>query len=888
MDWHSQTAQEIARQLEIDINWGLSHQEVLKRRKKHGLNQLAAEKPISPFRIFLRQFNSLVIWVLLIATLISFFLGEWLNASAILMIVFLNSVIGFVLEYRADRAMSALKKLTAPKAKVLREGKQVIILAPEIVPGDILYVESGDVIAADGRLFNLSALKTNEAPLTGESLPVDKNIEIYPIKTLISDQKNKIFMGTSIVYGTGKAIVVATGMKTEMGRIADLLQTASSEQTPLQTKLNQVASRLLWSSFLIVVIIFILGLWRNIPLFTLLMSAVGLAVAAIPEGLPAMVTIALALGVQRMSRRRVLVRHMAAVETMGCLQVICADKTGTLTLGENTARKLMIDKNVYTIFGEGYNLLGDFVCGDTKINPLEDKNLQLMLWAAAACNNAEISEEKKSVKVTGDPTEIALLIVARKAGITLPQINAAMPRVQELPFSSERKRMTIIRHDKEKFVAFVKGAPEVILGRCTTLLSHDGIRVMTTEDQASMRQACIWMASEGLRVLAIAKKETTLIKDKDFSESIETNLVLLGLIGMQDPPHPETKGAIKQCQQAGIKPVMMTGDHPATAQAIAEELGIFLPGDKILTGYDLDSLSAGQLSDHIKQVAVYARVLPEHKLKIIRGFKNHGMIVGMTGDGINDAPALKEAAVGIAMGRTGTDVTKEAADIIITDNNFSSIVAAIEEGRTIYNNIVKSLAYLLAGNAGELIVMFVALLVGWPLPLLPIQLLWINLITDGLPALALATDTSSPDILSKPPREPNQSIMNKQFFKHILLVGTLTATVTLSAFAYYIATHDLIQARDAAFSILVTAELLRAFGARSWKKNIWQINIFSNLRLFLIISISFSLQIMIHHVPLLQNIFGIGAVSWKECISWVLLGIIPLAVLELAKLLRKT
>ncbi|OGT44229.1 MAG: HAD family hydrolase [Gammaproteobacteria bacterium RIFCSPHIGHO2_12_FULL_40_19] len=887
--WHTGTPQDIAVRLKINLSRGLSERDAQDRLQESGFNVLTKQKKSSPFKIFLQQLNNLVIWVLLGAVIISFALNEKIDAFAILTIVILNAIIGFILEYRADRAILALQQLAAPKATVFRDGHAIVIPASHIVPGDILLLEGGDLLAADARLIEVSSLKTNEASLTGESLPVEKDIELCTAAAPLGDRKNMVFMGTAVVNGTGRAIVIATGMQTEMGHIAKLLGEATRAETPLQKRLNQVGSRLLWICFSIVILIFVLGLLRNIPIFQLFMSSVSLAVAAIPEGLPAVVTVALALGVQRMVRRAVLVRRLSAVETMGCLQVICTDKTGTLTVGEMTARKLVTSEDVYTIHGEGYNLIGNFVREQQDVNVYEDSLLSSAMVAAAACNNAEITLRNNGLTVVGDPTEIALLVAAAKGDIWRDALESSHPRVKELPFNSERKRMTIVCQRENQLYAFVKGAPEIILDRCTHIQTRDGVKKLSPDDRARIQQSCKLMASEALRVLALAERSLALSSINEIDESIENNLVLLGLIGLQDPPHADAKESVSRCKAAGIKPVMITGDHPDTARAIAEELDILNPGDRLITGSELGKMSEEEFINCVKQISVYARVTAEDKLKIVRAWKKNEAVVAMTGDGVNDAPALKEASIGIAMGKTGTTVTKEAADIIVMDNNFTSIVAGIEEGRTIYDNISKTLSYLLAGNVGELMVVFVALLVGWPLPLLPIQLLWINLITDGLPAIALATDLSEPGILKRPPRDPRKPFMDARFFQRVTFVGMLTSLVTLSIFAYeYLGNGDLIQARDAAFSVLVTAELLRAFGARSDAKSIWQVGIFSNIRLFFIVSISFLLQLLIHHIPILQEVFGIGSVSLTQCIIWISLGLVPLIVLEIQKLLRKT
>lgn len=886
--WHEKTSQDIAAGFKMDLSQGLTQIEAERRLMESGPNLLTKQKKTSPLIIFIRQLNSLVIWVLLGSAIISLLLGEKVNAIAIFAIVALNAVIGFVLEYRADRAILALQQMAAPKATVLRDGHAKMVPTPDIVPGDLILFESGDLIAADARLIDLSSLKINEASLTGESLPIAKNINSCPAETPLADRKNMVFMGTAVANGTGRAIVVATGMQTEMGHIALMLGEASRDETPLQKRLNQVSSYLLSICFSIVILIFILGLFRNIPVFKLFMSSISLAVAAIPEGLTAVVTVALALSVQRMVRRAVLVRRISAVETMGCLQIICTDKTGTLTVGEMTARKLITAEGIYNIVGEGYNLTGHFTRQSQPIKISEDNLLKTALRAAVACNNAELTLENNQLSAVGDPTEIALLIAAAKVGFWRDELTSTFTRVRELPFNSERKRMTVLCREADQLFAFVKGAPEILLERCTHLLTHDGIKEMTSNDRARMQQSCQLMASEALRLLAFAERRLEFSSSKIADEDIENNLVFLGLVGLQDPPHADVKDSVSRCKQAGIKPVMITGDHPNTAKAIAEQLGILNAGDRLITGVELDKMSDDEFLKCVTEIAVYARVSAEHKLKIIRAWKKNQKIVAMTGDGVNDAPALKESSIGLAMGKTGTAVTKEAADVIIMDNSFTSIVAGIEEGRTIYDNISKTLAYLLAGNASELLIVFVALLIGWPLPLLPVQLLWINLVTDGLPGIALATEMTEPGTLNRPPRDPEKPFMDAFFLRRVAFIGFLTSLVVLSIFGYeYIVNGDLIQAQDAAFSVLVIANLLRAFGARSRTKTIWQLGFFSNIRLFFVVGISFSLQLLIHHIPMLQAIFGISAVSLTQCLLWVVLGMIPLLVLETQKLLRK-
>jgi Ca2+-transporting ATPase len=698
-----------------------------------------------------------------------------------------------------------------------------------------------------------------------------------------------VFLATEVAAGTALAVVVATGMNTEVGHIATLLETASSELTPLQRRLDQVGRRLLWACLAIVLVVFGLGVIRGIDRFELFLGAVSLAVAAIPEGLPAVVTIALALGVQRMARRDALVRRLAAVETLGCVGVICTDKTGTLTVGEMTVRKIVIGARIFNVTGEGYATDGAIIADGNAATARSDPQLGDLLRAAVACNDAQLNDRAGVTSVVGDPTEGALLVAAAKAGLGRHEVASANPRLAAIPFSSDRKRMTVIcRRDGETAWAFAKGAPEVIFERCSRMRVANATEELSPADRASMLQASALMANDALRVLAFAQRrldsEATAGQAAENADDVERDLTLLGLVGLQDPPRAEAREAIARCRRAGIRPVMITGDHPDTARAIARELGILEVGTRAMLGRELDAVTDAELAEHVKLVAVYARVTAEHKLRIVRAWKANGAVVAMTGDGVNDAPALKEAAIGVAMGITGTEVAKEAADIIIADDNFASIVAAVEEGRGIYDNVVKTLAYLMGGNAAELALMLVAAMVGWPLPLLPIQLLWINLVTDGLPALALATDTIDSDVMSRPPRDPRSQIMDRSFFGLLALTGFLTAAVALTAFGWeFWVDRKLADARNAAFSALVIAELLRSFGARSSTRTIWESGLLTNLRLFAVVAASFSLQLAIHHVAWLEGLFGTEPITLGQCAGWIALGTLPLLTLELRK-----
>jgi Ca2+-transporting ATPase len=880
--WHAVAIEEVIHRLETDAAQGLRSDEAARRLAAEGANELRRSPPISPLRILARQFASLMIWVLLAAAALSAAMGELVDGVAILAIVILNAGIGFFQEFRAERAMAALARLAAPKARVVRDGASLLVPASEVVRGDLLVLDAGDLVAADARIVEAFSLRLNEAPLTGESEPVEKHSGLLPAATPLADRRNLVFLGTSIGAGSGRALVVATGMRTEVGAIAHLLETASSGETPLRMKLDQVGRRLLWACLGIVLLVFALGWLRGNDLFELFLGAVSLAVAAVPEGLPAVVTVALALGVARMARRNVLVRRLPAVETLGEVQVICADKTGTLTVGAMTVRRLVTADAVYRVTGEGYAREGMILSEAGEVVPATGALFEL-LRAAAGCNDAELSLLGATPVIAGDPTEAALLVVAGKAGIDRAVLEAEEPRARTLPFDSDRKRMSVIRRRKGEAWAQVKGAPEVILDRCSHVRTASGSEPLDEPTRARFREACALLAAEALRVLALAERRLADASEPD----VERDLVLLGLAAMQDPPRLEAGEAVSRCRRAGIRTVMITGDHPATARAIAAELGILGAGDELLTGADLEGTGDDELLERVERVRVYARVTAEHKLRIVRAWKGRGFVVAMTGDGVNDAPALREASIGIAMGITGTEVAKEASDMVVTDDDFASIVAGVEEGRGIFDNIRKTLCYLLAGNSGELALVLTATLLGYPLPLLPIQLLWVNLATDGLPALALATDPIDRAVLERPPRRPDAGLADRPLLADAALTGCLTAAVAFAVFVYELAGDgDAATARNACFSTLVFAELLRAFGARSETRFLHEIGLFSNLRLFVIVAASFALQIWMHYVPLLERVFGVRPIPLGQCLAWIAIGSLPLLTLELRKWIR--
>ena len=884
--WHNLSTEYVLAQVGSAVT-GLSAPEAARRLVANGPNELKEGTPISPLQMFLAQFESLIIWILIGAAVISGMLGERVDALAILTIVILNAVIGFYQEFKAEKSIAALKKMTSPHATVRRDGQVTSIPASGVVVGDILVLEAGDLIAADARLLEAASFKCIEAALTGESNAVKKNHQTLERGDVpLGDRKNMVFMGTSVAAGTAQAVVVAAGMNTELGCIAGLMESAGAEDgTPLQKKLNSFGHLLVWATLGIVVLLFGLGLLRGIPPFELFMTSVSLAVAAVPEGLPAIVTVALALGVLRMSRRRALVRKLPAVETLGSTTVICTDKTGTLTVGEMTVRALYVAGQRYDVTGEGYGPNGAVRVEGMKVEAQHDTPLLELATVLLGCNNAHLVQEDGRWEVIGDPTEGALLAAGAKAGGDRERIEKDLPKQHEIPFDSDRKRSTVIRKmPSGKLRAFINGAPDVLLERCTHLYTGTGVRPLNEQDRRNIVAHNDAMAQQALRVLGSAYRDLDRVSSVELTAAtVERDLVFVGLSGMYDPPRQEAKEAVTKCRAAGIRAVMITGDHPHTAMAIAHELGIASGDDAALTGMELDQLSEAELQRRAPQVAVYARVTAEHKLRIIRAWKANEAVVAMTGDGVNDAPAIKGADIGIAMGQSGTEVTKQASDMIITDDNFASIVAAVEEGRGIYDNIRKTLQYLLAGNTGELLLMTICVVVGLPIPLLPIHLLWINLVTDGLPALCLATDPIDPDVMRRHPRLRSARITDRGFLGMMFLTGCLTAGISFAVYLYGLQTGTEEMARTEAFAVLVFAELLRAFGGRSETKPVWRISLLSNINLAVIVSVSFSLQVWSHHNATLGRFLKTSFLSLADCFLLLAMGTLPLVVLEIVK-----
>ena len=850
-DYYTKTLRETFDALKTSEN-GLSQQEAEERLKIHGLNVIAEERGVNPILLFLGQFKSPIVWILLAAMLISLFLKEYTDFSVIAAIVVLNSVLGFFQEYKAEKAIAALKKLISLKATVIRDGEEKEIDASLLVLGDIIVLDTGDKIAADARLISITNLQAQEASLTGESLPVKKAVAVFKRAVPVADRVNMVFNGTIVTNGHGRAVVTAAGMGTEIGHIATLIKETKAEPTPLQKKLASLSGILGILVLVIAVIVFAAGVLYGKPMFTMLLAAIALAVAAIPEGLPAVVTITLALGVQKMAKRNALIRKLPSVETLGACTVICSDKTGTLTHNEMTVKKIYSNGDVVDVSGSGYNTEGMF--------SKPAKHFEQLLVAGVLNNNASLKKEAGLWSVIGDPTEAALLVSAKKAGIDAERLKSRCTRLSEIEFTSERKRMTTINKVGNKTIAYTKGAPEVVLDLCNRVLIGGRLVRLTRDEKKKILEVNEQFASNALRVLGFALKE---VSGKEPPMAIEKEMVFIGLQAMIDPPRPEVRDAIKKCETAGIKVVMITGDHKATAVAVANELGI---KGRAITGPELDEIE--HLEDSVEDIAVYARVSPAHKIKIIEALKAKGHVVAMTGDGVNDAPALKRADIGIAMGITGTDVAKEASAMILADDNFASIVNAVEEGRAIFDNIKKFVEYLLSSNMGEVLTVLSAILIGLPLPLIALQILWINLVTDGAPALALSVDPAEPGTMQRPPRKVEENIVNKRRGVLIFIIGIIMTLGTLGLFGWYNPELNLVYAQTMAFTALMMFQMFNVINQRSEEQSIFKLGLFTNKWLIGAIILSVGLQVAVVHIPFMNNLFGtvpLKIVDWGYC-----------------------
>src|SRR6058998_1141926 len=919
-EWHSLPADDVLRRLDASP-LGLNASDAARRLARIGPNELVRTARISPWRILLAQFVDVLVIVLIIAANISAVLGtlqgelaDLYDAILIVAIVIMNAILGFVQEYRAERSLEALKGLAAPKAHVLREGGAVAVPSRELVPGDVVVLAAGDRIPADARLLEVASLRVNEASLTGESLPVSKAVEPLPRDSFLGDRKNMAFMGTAVDGGRGKAVIVETGMATQLGKIAGLVQQETKEETPLQRQLDRLGRQIGVAVLLAAGLIFLIGVFRDPGHIELLfLTAVGLSVAAIPEGLPAIVTISLALGLQRMIRRGALIRKLPAVEALGAASVICSDKTGTLTKGEMNVRVLLAGPREYEVVGEGFDPTGVVRTGGQAAHLEADPGLQRLLECGVLCNDAVLRREGTRWVVEGDPTEGALLVAARRAGMDPEAIRAKWPRVAEIAFTSERKKMSTLhaplseaeihellslpegdrlrRLDGVPAILHVKGAPERILAACSHHQVDGERRPLSEYDRSQYQFRNQELATRALRVIGLAVREFHGELPPLKEDTFEADLTFLGLAGMMDAPRSDAIEAIRRSKKAGIQVVMITVDHKLTSMAVAREMGILGEGERAVTGEELEKMSDEELVREVERIRVYARVAPEHKMRIVVAWKKAGHIVAMTGDGVNDAPALKRSDLGVAMGITGTDVAKESADMVLTDDNFASIVAAVEEGRGIYENIRKFVAFLLSANAGEVLIMFIATLaIADPdfLPFFaPVQLLWINLVTDGLPALALGVDPYPTDIMNRPPRNPKEGVLSRDILFLIVVVSAILTVGTLGVFFLELREGaDATRARTVAFTTIVFFELFLVFAMRSPRQTIWQIGLFTNTKLILAVFASMALQVAVIYTPFLHAVFETEPLTLLDWLETVLISFTAFAFVEVLKVVR--
>lgn len=866
--WYQLDVEQVEQKLQVTTNRGLSSKQVEQRQKQHGYNVLASAKKQSRWIIFFKQFQDFMVLVLLAATLIAGMLGEYVDAIAIMVIVLVNGVIGYFQEQKAEKSLEKLKELSAPMANVFRNQKWEKIPSKELVVGDIVKVSSGDRVPADIRIVKSNSMETEESALTGESLPVMKHATAITRNDLdAGDQVNMGFMGTLVTRGSGVGIVVGTGMNTVMGQIASLMTNTKKIPTPLERKLAELGKILIVVAILLTILVVILGVMQGHPVYNMFLAGVSLAVAAIPEGLPAIVTVALSLGVQRMIKKKAIVRKLSAVETLGCASVICSDKTGTMTENQMTVKEIYLNGENISVTGDGYDTEGTFLQGKKKLKQ-DYPNLETMLLYGQVCNNAELQVKKGKYIIDGDPTDGALIVAARKIGLNHLS-GDKFKIIKEIPFDSDRKRMSVVVEDEngQRFL-ITKGAPDVLLPRCNYLLDKENRKILKQQDRDRIEHAIDSMAEKALRTIAVSMRplSTDISLDSTF---LEKDLTFIGLFGMIDPPRKEVRAAISECREAGIKTVMITGDHVKTARAIAKDLNLLPDNGLVIEGSQLNQMSTEDLEDIIEDVYVFARVTPEHKLKIVNAFQSKGHIVAMTGDGVNDAPAIKASDIGISMGNSGTDVTKEASSLVLMDDNFATIKAAIQEGRNIYENIRKFIRYLLASNVGEILVMLFAMLLGMPLPLVPVQILWVNLVTDGLPAMALGLDKAEDDVMKRSPRSPNEGVFARGLGYKIITRGILIGIVTLIAFivTYQNNPDNLVYAQTVAFTTLVMAQLIHVFDCRS-EKSVFDRNPFENMYLVLAVISSVLLLLVVLYWAPLQPIFHTVSLGLRD---WLLI-----------------
>ena len=898
--WHALETALVSELLETSVERGLEGARAAQLLEQHGPNELAEAPRPGFWHQLLQQFNNFVVIILIVASLVSAILGDFVEAAAIFAIVILNAALGVVQERRAEQAMAALRKLSAPEAQVIREGHRLVIPARDLVAGDLVLLEAGNYVPADLRLLEAVNLRIEEAPLTGESVSADKDTKLLVDEhPQLGDRTNLAFSGTLVSYGRGRGLVVATGMRTQIGKIATMLQEVVTEATPLQRRLDQLGKVLGWAALAVCGGVFVVGWLRGFDALEMFLVAVSLAVAAVPEGLPAVVTITLALGMREMIRRNALIRRLSSVETLGSTTVICADKTGTLTQSRMTATRLWVDGTLFEIDGSAN---GVFRVNGSPVDLTDYPAATTALWVAVLNNDAEFEpDEDGSYRVVGDPTEVALIVAASKAGARREELAQAYPRIDEIPFDSSRKRMTTVHkvlkprpEDASPFydgslheweVAATKGAPDVVLNLCAHYQTmSDTAAPLDEPARERILHANAAMASQALRVIAVAYRVEPDVPDEPTPETVEHSLTFVGLIGMIDPARPEVPPALKLARRAGVRTVMITGDYPDTARAIAHEIGLLQPDHQVLTGRALDEMDQAQLQREVGRTDVFARVSPEHKVHIVEALKANNEVVAMTGDGVNDAPALKRADIGIAMGITGTDVAKETADMVLTDDNYASIVAAIEQGRVIYANIRKFVFFLLSANVAEIITILVAILAGLPSPLTAIQLLWLNLVSDGAPALALGVEPGEPGIMEKPPRPVREPIINRQMWGRIVIQSLADAAATLTVYLTGLSLFPE-QARTMAFATITFAELVRSFTSRSEYHLVFKIGVFSNRAMIYAVLSSSVLLLLVIYVPILQPIFNtvpLGPAHWRYVLPLMLF---PALVAELSKII---
>ena len=902
--WHTLTIESSLQELGVEPDTGLPDQEVRSRQEQYGLNELVERGVKAPWRILLDQFRETMVIVLIVAAVVSGLLGDVKDLVAILAIVVLNAALGFVQEYRAEQAMAALKRMAAPIVKVRRDGHVLELPSRELVPGDVILLEAGDSIPADARLIESANLRVQEASLTGESVPVEKTAgTTVPQESALGDRHNMVFLGTSVTYGRGTAVAAETGMRTELGKIAELIQTVENEQTPLQKKMAQLGKALAWAALAIVGLVFVLGLFRGEDPTEMFLTAVAMAVAAVPEGLPAVVTISLALGAQRMLRRKALIRKLPAVETLGSVTVICSDKTGTLTENRMTVTVLDVlgsTQTLETLLEDGLPVV-DAELRKEAVAPV--RSLGLMIKAAALANDAILEEDADKdgdLRVIGDPTEGALVAAAAQIGLWKPDLDKRWPRVAEAPFTSERKRMTTVHRTDvpeddpsdapwsgSKFVAFCKGSVDGLLDICTQVWSGDDQIPMEPDIADRIRESNDELAQAGQRVLGVAFRPLSESPGESVDETeLEQEMTFIGLVAMLDPPREEVMESVALARAAGIRPLMITGDHPLTAQRIAMDLGIQNGEGRVLTGVELSEMSPDDLDEVVEDVSVYARVSPEHKLRIVEALQRRGHIAAMTGDGVNDAPALRKSDIGVAMGITGTDVAKEAADMVILDDNFATIVNAIREGRTIYDNVRKFIKYTMTSNAAEIYVMLFAPFFGMPLPLSALQILWINLVTDGLPGLALAVEPPEKNVMKRPPFAPGESIFARGMGRHILWIGLLMGAVSLGV-GYWGWAVDLPAWQTLLFTTLTISQMAHATVIRSGRESLFTLGLFSNPLMVGSVALTFVLQLAVVYWEPLQNVFGTQALSAWELLLSLGLSAVVFGAVEIEKWIKR-